>query len=123
MNVPLDYPSETSSAYVKPERLVGVVATWVGVIAAVVIVGWSAHLASEAHMRLLVPTDCGTGRHEAETRLYYSMPWFLIVPATAWILSRAAGVGALLCRCALWASIVGWGMSVVVVVYGEEIHF
>jgi hypothetical protein len=123
MNVSLEYASETSSAYVKPERLVGVVATWVGVIAAGVIVGWSAHLASEAQMRLMVPTNCGTGRHEAEVKLCYSMPWFLIVPTTAWILSRASGVGALVCRCALWASIVGWETSVVFVLYRHEIRF
>jgi hypothetical protein len=99
----------------------GMCASIVGVASAIWVMWLSVSLAQRAQLALMVPTDCGTGRHEAEGLLMFSVPAALLIPTGAWVVSRMAGYAQLLSRCALWSAILGWIVSVVFVVFRHSL--
>lgn len=115
MRITLDYASPRLPRL----RLwpIGVVAAVFAVASAAVIIWWSVVLAQRAQLALIVPTDCGTGRHEAADMLMFFVPFALPIPACAWVISRFAGEGQLISRCSVWSAIAGWLMSVAFVVF------
>jgi hypothetical protein len=51
---------------------------------------------------------CATGRIEARFQLQVLTPLSFSLPAFGWWLAKRVGVGVLLCRSTLWASIAAW---------------
>ena len=119
MAVALEYASPRLPRF--PMRCVGFCAAMVGVASAIGVIWVSVSLAQRAQLALMVPTDCGTGRHEAAGLLMFSMPAALLIPAGAWVVSRLAGYAQLLSRCALWSAVLGWILSVVFVVFRHSL--
>src|SRR5258706_16127927 len=115
MAAALDYASPKLPRL--PLRRLGAAAALVAVVSSVIVIVWSVSLAQRAQLALMVPTDCGTGRHEAEGLLMFSVPWMLVFPAGTWVVSRIAGYAQLACRCSLWSAVLGWAVSVVFVVF------
>ncbi|HEY7116980.1 MAG TPA: hypothetical protein VH475_10360 [Tepidisphaeraceae bacterium] len=113
MAIELDYASPFTRRASKP--WVGFVAPAIAACSAIIIVFWCTRLAAAAQMALIIPTLCGTGRHDAEERLYYTMPFSLIVPVVGWCCAPSSGIGDLVSRCAIWTSAIGWLMSVLFV--------
>jgi hypothetical protein len=99
----------------------GMCASMIGIASAIWVMWLSVDLARQAQLALMVPTDCGTGRHAAEGQLMFSAPLALLIPTGAWVVSRIAGYAQLLSRCALWSAILGWILSVVFVVFRHSL--
>lgn len=119
MPVTLDYASPKLRR--PPRRRPGMLAALLAVASSIVIVAWSVRLAAEAHLALMVPTDCGTGRHDAEGKLATLVPWAIAVPAGAWLFSGGTRVTRLVCRCSLWSAILGWVVSQVFVAFRNSL--
>ncbi len=106
----LDYATVRTSATIR-RSVLRVVFPVFAILVAVSIINHSADLASRAFFALIVPTDCGTGRHAAELELYLQMPRSLAAPLILVLFSYGFRAGILICRCALWASIAGWATA------------
>jgi hypothetical protein len=119
MAIALDYASPKFRRL--PLRGLGTAAALVAIASSVIVIIRSVRLAQQAQLALMVPTTCGTGRHEAEELLMFLVPWMLVFPAGAWVVSRFAGYAQLACRCSLWSAVLGWAVSVVFVVFRHSL--
>jgi hypothetical protein len=111
MTLQLDYGTVQTTAVPRKSLVVAVLLGIFAVLTTAGIIEHSADLASRAFLALMIPTDCGTGRHAAESELYFQMPWVLTAPLILVLLSYGFRTGVLICRCALWASVVGWATA------------
>ncbi|MFT3787816.1 MAG: hypothetical protein QM770_16870 [Tepidisphaeraceae bacterium] len=115
MHTVLDYASPTTPQ--EHDWRVAAIPSAIAVVSALVLFVWSTQLAAAAQIALIVPTDCGTGRHDAERTLYYCVPYCLTVPIAGWFGAHRTQMGVIFSRCAVWTSILAWGVSTLFVAY------
>jgi hypothetical protein len=106
MPVVLDYASPTTHPLFQG-RLLSKIPTVVAITSSIAILARSVLLTQSAQLSLLVPTDCGTGRHEAQ-QAQYSLVFALAIPIAAWLAARYVHTGVIASRCAVLASVIGW---------------
>ncbi len=102
--LPLDYASIPRAPVRRP--WLGAVAAAISLLSAGGIVSYVIRLSlSSVAAR---NSYCGTGQLTASTTQLFEVPFLLLIPLAAWVLSRHARSAQPWARCGLWASLIGW---------------
>jgi hypothetical protein len=106
--LPLDY---ASAPWPPVQHLwIGIFAAATSLLSATGIIFYSIRLAQSSIAAR--SWTCGTGQLTASRTLLFDVPFLLLIPLAAFLLSRHARFAQLFARCGLWGAIIGWFVCV-----------